>query len=102
MPANLRPDSNHPCGTNEQPVLYLAFELSWDSGELRMLELRAQAAYEEYHREDRGWVGTDGTLLEVVRGPDGAVSHLVSETYLFTRTPYDANAPIPGGPPEHA
>jgi hypothetical protein len=34
-----------------------AFELSWDSGELRMLELRAQAAYEEYHREDRGWVG---------------------------------------------
>src|SRR6187200_609766 len=34
MPANLRPDSNHPCGTNEQPVLYLAFELSWDSWKL--------------------------------------------------------------------
>jgi CubicO group peptidase (beta-lactamase class C family) len=79
-----------------------AFEVSWDSGELRMLELRAQAAYEEYHREDRGWVGTDGTLLEVVRGSDGAVSHLLSETYLFTRTPYDPSAPIPGGPPEHA
>jgi hypothetical protein len=27
------------------------------------------------------------------------VSHLVSETYLFTRTPYDASTPIPGGPP---
>jgi CubicO group peptidase (beta-lactamase class C family) len=76
-----------------------AFELSWDGGELRMLELRSQAAYEEYHREDRGWVGTDGTLLEVVRRPDGSVSHLLSETYLFTRTPYDASAPIPGGPP---
>ena len=57
-----------------------------------------RTAYEEYHREDRGWVGTDGTLLEVFRNADGSVSHLVSETYLFTRTPYDAAAPIPGGP----
>ncbi len=77
-----------------------AFEISWDSEELRMLELRSQAAYEEYHREPDGWVGTDGTPLEVVRRDDGSVSHLVSETYLFTRTPYDAAAPIPGGPPQ--
>jgi hypothetical protein len=76
-----------------------AFEISWDRGELRMLELRSQTAYEEYHREDRGWVGTDGPLLEVVRRPDGSVSHLLSETYLFTRAPYDPAAPIPGGPP---
>ncbi len=77
-----------------------AFEISWDTGELRMLELRSQDAYEEYHREDRGWVGTDGTLLEVFRRDDGSVSHLVGDTYLFTRTPYDAAAPIPGGPPQ--
>ena len=34
MPANLRPHSNLPVGTNEQPVLYMAFELSWDSWKL--------------------------------------------------------------------
>ncbi len=77
-----------------------AFEISWDSGELRMLELRAQAAYEEYHREDRGWVGTDGYPA---RGgacvPTARSSHLVCATFIFTRTPYDPAAPIPGGPP---
>jgi hypothetical protein len=34
MPANLLPHSNLPFGTNEQPVLYLAFELGWDSWKL--------------------------------------------------------------------
>ncbi|HXI38726.1 MAG TPA: IS110 family transposase [Bryobacteraceae bacterium] len=34
MPANLRPHSNLPVGTNEQPVLYMAFELGWDSWKL--------------------------------------------------------------------
>jgi transposase len=34
MPANLRPHSNLPLATNEQPMLYLAFELGWDSWRL--------------------------------------------------------------------
>ena len=34
MPTNLRPHSNLPFGTSEQPVLYMAFELSWDSWKL--------------------------------------------------------------------
>jgi transposase len=34
MPANLRPHSNLRLATNEQPVLYLAFELGWDSWKL--------------------------------------------------------------------
>jgi len=34
MPANLRPHSNLLLATNEQPVLYLAFELGWDSWKL--------------------------------------------------------------------
>ena len=34
MPANFRPHSNLPFGTSEQPVLYMAFELGWDSWKL--------------------------------------------------------------------
>jgi hypothetical protein len=34
MPANLRAHSNLPVGTSEQPVLYLALELGWDSWKL--------------------------------------------------------------------
>jgi transposase len=34
MPANLRPHSSLPVASNEQPVLYLAFELGWDSWKL--------------------------------------------------------------------
>ena len=103
VPSPWRPTTDMPDEVRELVGVWhwgeIAFELSWDSGELRVLELRPQTAYEEYHREDRGWVGTDGTLLEVVRRDDGSVSHLVSETYLFTRTPYDPDSPIPGGPP---
>lgn len=40
-----------------------------------------------------------GELLRVVRAPDGAVSHLECATFVYTRRPYDSNAPIPGGPP---
>jgi len=34
MPANVRPHSNLPVATSEQAVLYLAFELGWDSWKL--------------------------------------------------------------------
>ena len=34
MPGNLRAHSNLPFGTSEQPVLYMAFELGWDSWKL--------------------------------------------------------------------
>jgi D-alanyl-D-alanine carboxypeptidase len=35
----------------------------------------------------------------VVRDEDGGVNHLVVATFVFTRTPYDKEAPIPGGHP---
>lgn len=41
-----------------------------------------------------------GEHLEVVRRPDGSVSHLDLATYVLTRVPYDPAAPIPGGPPD--
>jgi CubicO group peptidase (beta-lactamase class C family) len=41
-----------------------------------------------------------GEELRVVRRPDGTVSHLDAATFVLTRHPYDASAPIPGGAPE--
>ena len=46
------------------------------------------------------WVGTRGYLtgetLRAVRRDDGTVSHLEAATFVWTRTPYDPAAPIPG------
>jgi CubicO group peptidase (beta-lactamase class C family) len=40
-----------------------------------------------------------GEELHVVRRPDGSVGHLDVATFIYTRTPYDPDAPIPGGHP---
>ena len=36
----------------------------------------------------------------MIRNPDGSVNHVNIATFVFTRTPYDPDAPIPGGVPE--
>ena len=50
---------------------------------------------------DGRWVGTAnywrGERLQVVRREDGSVSHLDLGSFVFTRRPYDPDAPIPGG-----
>ncbi|TDV41807.1 serine hydrolase domain-containing protein [Actinophytocola oryzae] len=47
------------------------------------------------------WVGLDnyyaGETLRLHHHEDGTVSHLDLATFIFTRTPYDPKAPIPGG-----
>ncbi|GAB4004180.1 serine hydrolase domain-containing protein [Nocardioides ultimimeridianus] len=52
-------------------------------------------------RPDGTWLGTSGYLsgetLTVCRRADGGVSHLACATFIWTRTPYDPQAPIPGG-----
>jgi len=49
------------------------------------------------------FVGVDGyyagETLRVVRRGDGSVGHLEVVTFVFTRSPYDGEAPIPGGMP---
>lgn len=49
------------------------------------------------------FVGTEGYLtgevLRPVRDADGALTHLECATFVWTRVPYDARAPIPGRPP---
>lgn len=50
---------------------------------------------------DDRWLGLDGyysgETLTVRRDADGRPHHLDLATFVFTRTPYDACAPIPGG-----
>ncbi|MEV8633613.1 serine hydrolase domain-containing protein [Streptosporangium sp. NPDC051023] len=50
---------------------------------------------------DGTWLGLDGYYagerLSLVRGADGSVSHLDLNTFIFTRTPYDPAAGVPGG-----
>ncbi|AQS68699.1 serine hydrolase [Streptomyces pactum] len=50
---------------------------------------------------DGTWTGIEGyyagELLQAVRRPDGAVSHLDLGSFVFTRQPYDEGAPVPGG-----
>ncbi len=45
---------------------------------------------EGYHR---------GEVLHVHRREDGSIGHLECATWIYTRTPYDPDAPIPGGHP---
>ncbi|MFG2789031.1 serine hydrolase domain-containing protein [Streptomyces sp. NPDC048419] len=50
---------------------------------------------------DGTWTGLEGyyagELLKAVRRPDGTVSHLDLGSFVFTRQPYDQEAPVPGG-----
>ncbi|WP_327132799.1 beta-lactamase family protein [Streptomyces sp. NBC_01343] len=50
---------------------------------------------------DGSWTGLNGyyagETLRAVRREDGSVSHLDLGSFVFTREPYDAQAPVPGG-----
>ncbi|GAA0565277.1 serine hydrolase domain-containing protein [Paractinoplanes ferrugineus] len=47
------------------------------------------------------WIGTsdyyDGERLRLGRAADGTITHFDLGSFVFTRSPYDAAAPIPGG-----
>ena len=43
-----------------------------------------------YHRGER---------LHVVRRDDGTIRNLECATFVYTRTPYDPDVPVPGGHP---
>ena len=50
-------------------------------------------------RDDGSWIGLDGYYAgETLRIAD---DHLDLGTFVFTRTPYDPEAPVPGGVDEH-
>ena len=74
----------------------------WTGGMLRIVALVGRTRASRFERNDDGtFTGLDGYYrgeqLQVVRDGDGAVSHLELATFVFTRTPYDPEAPVPGG-----
>ena len=76
------------------------FELD---GDQLVVRLRGVATYRfaEQHGRIVGVEGYQaGEELHVVRREDGSVSHLDLATFVFTREPYDATAPVPGGAPD--
>jgi CubicO group peptidase (beta-lactamase class C family) len=77
---------------------------SYDGAEVVVTSLGSGATLHRFRpREDGTFVGTSGyhhgETLRVVRNEDGSVNHLTCATFVYTRSPYDQAAPIPGGPP---
>ena len=77
-------------------------DFSWQ-GDTLVSRSRSGDLHGTWRLVDGRFVGVTGyhhgEPVEVVRGPDGSVSHLVVSTFVLTRPPYDPSAPIPGGPP---
>jgi CubicO group peptidase (beta-lactamase class C family) len=68
-------------------------ELCREGGDRRVLRFAPDGA--------GGWTGIDGyqagePLIPVI-GPDGSVTALDIGSFVYTRTPYDPAAPVPGG-----
>ncbi|CAL9495828.1 serine hydrolase domain-containing protein [Streptomyces sp. enrichment culture] len=80
-----------------------AFALRLTSDGLLSLAPLANAGRRSRFRADGDgtWTGLEGYFagetLRAVRRPDGSVSHLDLGSFVFTRTPYDESADVPGG-----
>ena len=82
------------------------FGIEWRDGELQVHDLRTGELEERFRPEGDSFLGTDGyhrgETLHLRRRADGTVGHLECATFIWTRTPYDPQAPIPGGPAPRA
>ena len=80
-----------------------ALGFAWSGHDLVVSSLADCRPAYRFTPDGDGFVGTSGyhhgERLHVVRNEDGSVKHLVCATFVYTRTPYDADAPIPGGHP---
>jgi CubicO group peptidase (beta-lactamase class C family) len=108
VPATWRPNVEVPASVHEVLGMWhwgnTAFSFSWDGREVVVTNpVRGAVAYRFRPLEDGSFVGTagyhHGERLHVVRNQDGSVNHLVCETFVYTRVPYDPAVPIPGGHP---
>jgi len=108
VPAPWRPNDDVPASVAEVLGMWhwgnTAFSFSWDGRELVAANpARGAVSYRFEPSDDGTFVGTSGyhhgERLHVVRNDDGTVNHLVCETFVYTRVPYDPAAPIPGGHP---
>ena len=81
-----------------------AYGYSYRDGEVVAAQLGSTVTSHTFRPQDDGsFLGTSGyhhgEPLTVVRNQDGSINHLVCATFVYTRTPYDPDAPIPGGVP---
>jgi D-alanyl-D-alanine carboxypeptidase len=105
LPAPWRPTSERPAELDGVFGVWhwgnTPFVVSLDAGELVMS--RGSFVAHRFEERDERWVGSTGyhagETLHVVRREDGTVSHLECATFVYTRAPYDPEAPIPGGHP---
>jgi CubicO group peptidase (beta-lactamase class C family) len=78
------------------------FGVEWRDGELQVHDLRTGELEERFRPAGDGFLGIEGyhrgETLHLRRRADGTVGHLECATFIWTRTPYDPQAPIPGGP----
>ncbi len=108
VPPPWRPTVKVPREVEGLPGLWFwgntAVELRWHN---EGLDLRALATPSRepwrFELEDGRLVGVSGyhrgETLHVHRRPDGTIGHLECATFIYTRTPYDPESPIPGGHP---
>ncbi|WP_327354859.1 serine hydrolase domain-containing protein [Streptomyces sp. NBC_01304] len=106
------PEPWRPLAEVRQEVLELAGSWYWgtcafglrlvaDDG-LELGPLAGAGRSARFRAEDDGsWTGLNGyyagETLRAVRRADGSVSHLDLGSFVFTREPYEAEAPVPGG-----
>lgn len=79
-----------------------AYAFAYDGEEIVVGQLGSEVTSHRFRpRGDgtfRGSVGYHhGETLHVCRNDDGSINHLVCATFIYTRSPYDSQAPIPGG-----
>ncbi|GAA3824368.1 serine hydrolase domain-containing protein [Nocardioides panacisoli] len=76
----------------------LGFE--WHGEDLAVRDLRTGVAEHRFALRGGRLVGTEGyhrgETLHVAREADGTAAYAECATFVFTRTPYDPRAPIPG------
>ena len=107
-PAPWRPTVAVPVEAQDVPGLWFwgntAYDVRWHNDGIEMRAMaRGNVVTDRFELVQGTLVGVlgyhRGERLDVVRRPDGSVSHLECATFVYTRTPYDPEVEIPGGHP---
>jgi CubicO group peptidase (beta-lactamase class C family) len=105
VPLPWRPVAEVPAGVAEVLGMWhwgnTAFAFAWDGREVVVTKPGSTVRVHQFvPQPDGSFLGTagyhHGERLHVVRDVDGSINHLVCETFVYTRVPYDPAAPIPG------
>jgi CubicO group peptidase (beta-lactamase class C family) len=77
-----------------------ALELRWSNERLELRDLLTHTLSDTFVLDGDRIIGLSGyhrgETLHVLRRDDGSISHLECATFVYTRVPYDPDAPIPG------